>query len=503
MKICKTGDTQWTNKHETFVENIKDLYELANESNLEALAGYNDTTKGFQQLINEAIDSKTPLRSFGSGWSWNRIATATGGTMMDTKPLNTIFHISHQSVVASYAGDVDKLFLVQCGNGVAELSEYLRGKNLSLKTSGASNGQTIAGAIGTGAHGSAFDFGAMQDFVVGLHLIIGPNRNIYLERKSVPVVSPHFIQSFETELVQDDDLFHAALVSLGSFGIIHGIMIETEDLYLLETYMNRMPYNDCLKTAIETLDFTKANLPCGDEKPFHFALQVNPYDINNGAYVTTMYKRPYQPNYKSPFTNSAGIGPGDDAACFIGGLSLSIPALVPTIVNKLISDALTPFSKQFGTLAEIFDNTTLHGKLLSSAIGVPISVVNKVIDLFFDFNKTNGPFVGIFGLRFVKKSNAILAFTKFEQTCIFELDAAFSNETYQFYDDFWALLEQHNIPFTFHWGKVNGYNATRINNMYGEAAQEWMVARNKLLDADSIKVFTNPIMQKWGIDKVM
>src|ERR1700712_1354479 len=155
MKISKTGDTQWVNKHETFVENIKDLYHLANEANLDALDGYNDTTKGFQQLIREAIENNSPLRSFGSGWSWNRIATATGATMIATQPLNTIFHLSSKSVLPTYVGDVDKLFFTQCGNSVWEISEYLRSKNLSLKTSGASNGQTIGGAIGTGAHGSA------------------------------------------------------------------------------------------------------------------------------------------------------------------------------------------------------------------------------------------------------------------------------------------------------------------------------------------------------------
>jgi len=39
--------------------------------------------------------------------------------------------------------------------------------------------------------------------------------------------------------------------------------------------------------------------------------------------------------------------------------------------------------------------------------------------------------------------------------------------------------------------------------MYGKDAVKWMAARNKLLDADSIKVFTNPLLQQWGLDKVL
>ena len=133
MKIFKTGATNWQNKHETFVENINNLYEIGNEHSLGALDGYNDTTPGLQQLIAEAIQSKLPLRALGAGWSWMKIATAEGGLMFDTKPLNTIFDISNVSTNPAYKGDVSKLFFAQCGNAVWEIGKYLRNKNLSFR----------------------------------------------------------------------------------------------------------------------------------------------------------------------------------------------------------------------------------------------------------------------------------------------------------------------------------------------------------------------------------
>jgi len=504
MKIFKTGFSTWENKHETFVQTIRDLYELGNDPNLSALDGYNDTTKGLQQIVAEAIANNIPLRALGAGWSWTKIATADEGIMLDTKPLNTLFDMSPQSVVAGYTGDTNKLFFAQCGNGVWELSKYLQTRKLSLKTSGASNGQTIAGVIATGAHGSAFDVGAVQDFVVGLHIIVSPTRHIWLERASYPVVAASFIQNLQTELVQDDDLFNAALVSMGSFGIIHGVMVETEDLFLLESYMERMPFDASLRKIMETLDFSTANLPCGNERPYHFAVSLNPYDIANGAYVTTMYKRPYQAGYAPPVRNLNGIGPGDDAACFVGHLTQALPALVPALVTKLLAGAMTPYAKQLGTLGEIFDNTTLHGKLLSAAIGIPIAYVNTVTDLLLDINKSDGPFVGLFAYRFIKKSTATLAFTHYVYTCIFELDAAFSDQTSAFYTTVWKRLEDEGIPFTFHWGKMNELDFTRITNMYGAGVDAWIAARNKLLDNDDTrKVFTNAILQQWGLDKVI
>ncbi|HXB09491.1 MAG TPA: hypothetical protein VNW04_20335, partial [Puia sp.] len=76
MKVIKTGFSTWENRHETFVEKIKDLYELGNDDSLSPVDSYNDTTKGLQQLIAQAIAQKLPLRALGAGWSWMKIATA-------------------------------------------------------------------------------------------------------------------------------------------------------------------------------------------------------------------------------------------------------------------------------------------------------------------------------------------------------------------------------------------------------------------------------------------
>ena len=178
MKLVNTNQTEWVNRHETFTEKIKALAIAGNEPDMGALESYNDTTKALQQLISEQINTNTPFRSLGSGWSFSKVATATNGYMLDTKQLNTTFTMSAQSVSESYKGEPKKLLFAQCGCGVWELSKELRSKNLSLKTSGASNGQTIVGAMATGAHGSAIDVGAIQDYVVGMHVIVSPNRHI-------------------------------------------------------------------------------------------------------------------------------------------------------------------------------------------------------------------------------------------------------------------------------------------------------------------------------------
>ncbi len=503
MKKFPSPHTTWDNRHETFTENINVLYTVQNEQNLSGLEGYNDTTKGLQLIIREAIQKGLPLRSLGAGWSWTKVATAQNGIMIDTKQLNTSSGIPSNCVASSYSGDLKKLYFAQCGNGVWELSDELRAKKLSLKTSGASNGQTIVGAMSTGAHGSTVDVGGVQDYIVGMHIILSPDKHIWLERKSAPVISGDFIQMLHTELVQDDDLFNAALVSFGSFGIIHGVMIEADDLFLLECYLQRIPYDDKLKKIMETLDFSTAELPCGNERPFHFAVSINPYDLDKGAYVYTFYKRAYTDNYQRPAKNDAGIGPGDDAPVFIGNVLDIAPALVKITVNSLLGTKLKPYSKVMGTLGEIFSNTDFHGKLMSAAIGIPINQVNRVIEILLELNETDGPFPGLFATRYIKKSKATLAFTRFDFTCIVELDGVFSDTTSRFYTAVWKKLDDENIPYTAHWGKMNEMNPARIMKGYGPDVDTWITARNKLLNKDCLKVFTNPLLQEWGLDKVL
>ncbi len=497
MKIYKTNDTTWENQHETFVYNIENRYELGN-GNGDAISSYNEATAGFQQLISDAVTRSGHLRGLGAGWSWTPIA-ATPGVILETKALNTTFTITPGSVSPAYTGDPSRLFLAQCGTGIWELSAFLKQRGRSLKTSGASNGQTIAGAISTGAHGSAFDTGAVQDYVTGLHLIVGADRHIWLERASYPVVSERFTGLINAELIRDDTLFNAALVSFGSFGIIHGAMIETEDIYLLEAYMQRKPLDAPLRDLMGTLDFSRAALPCGNERPYHFQVLINPYDKKTPAYVTTMYKRPYRSDYTAPVRNTNGIGPGDDAPCFIGRMTDAVPKLVPTLVNKLLAGSLSTYDKQFGTLGEMFSNTDLHGKLLSAAIGVPIEQVNAVIDLLLALNQSRGPFAGLFAFRFVKQSKALLAFTRFPYTCVVELDATFSNTTYTFYSEVWKELDRRNIPYTFHWGKVNELTPARLQKMYGTNIDQWKTARKQLMDPQTLTVFTNPVIQQWGL----
>jgi hypothetical protein len=493
----------WTNRHETFRQAIDELYDISNGDTGDMLQDYNATTQAIGQLIDKAVQKGETLRALGGGWSFTKVAT-TNGWMVNTKHLNMHFTISESNIDAGYLGPHDQLLLAQCGCSVQELNDYLRSINRSLKTSGASNGQTIIGAISTGTHGSAIDFGSTQDFVVGLHLVLGAGQHIWLERASYPVVSAAFVQKLQTVLVRDDALFNAAQISFGSFGFIHSALLETEPVFLLECYRQRVRLDSDLQQIMETLDFSNGTMqPYPTERPFHFQVVVNPYDLRDGLYVIQMFKRPFVPDYTPWIRDNTKAGPGDDAPTFLGKLTDGLPILSHVVVNQLVKTTYAPFENVWGTMGEIFYSTDARGKIWSTAFGIPLQFVNAVYDLLLELNSTAGPFAGVFAFRYVKRSAATLAFARYAPTCVVEIDGVDSGISKQYYDALWQALLDRNIPHAFHWGKMHNLNREILQAIYGSDRDSWIEARNRLLRPELLAVFTNETLQQWGLADVV
>ncbi len=498
-RVVERQRSSWTNKHRNFSQPIERLIDVWNPNTPDLAAGMRATVAALQDLIARAAADGIRLRALGSGWSLSRVA-AVNGWLVNTKPLNWLFDVSPQSLDPAFSGSPGSLLFAQCGASVAEINAFLARRQRSLKTSGASNGQTIAGALSTGTHGSAIDFGAIPEFVVGLHLVVGATRHVWLERASRPVAGPAFARQLGAEMLRDDALFDAALVSFGSFGFIHGVMIETEPIFLLEQLRERMAIDAALRAAMRTLDFRGLALPSPGERPYHFEFVVNPHDLPGGAYVRTMYKHPFVPQPQLEPQDTTEQEFGDDVPGFIGTLSDAVPALIPTLVNRLIGDRLSTGTLKRRTLGDTFDSSGTRGKTASMAMGLPLARAADALDTLLAVHSRRGPFAGVFAFRFVAKSRARLGFTRFDPTCIVELDGVASSRSSAFYREVWDALRAEGILLTLHWGKLNGFlDAASVRQTYGADVDAWLTARRRLLDPTVRAVFSNFFLERLGL----
>ena len=181
--------TSWENGHQNFTHHVnanasfKLRIPFLPQTKAEQ---YRKTTSNFQWLIQHAIDNNLKLRAVGNGWSFNDIMVCDGG-MIDTKALRLSFWVPnnyiHPDFLATGKGPGHLIF-VECGMSILDIHEKLEisaDPKRSLKASGASNGQSIAGATSTGTHGSAYRVGAVHDTILGLHIVTGPDRHVWVE----------------------------------------------------------------------------------------------------------------------------------------------------------------------------------------------------------------------------------------------------------------------------------------------------------------------------------
>ncbi|HJZ39589.1 MAG TPA: FAD-binding protein [Bacteroidales bacterium] len=467
---------------------------------------YNDAAHEVQQLIQECIANNDRFRAYGSGWSLSDIAHQPDRMLytgrMNLKRTIDPYELHNASVFKS-----QDLFFFQCGTTIKEISEFLFSHGKSLKTSGASNGQTIGGSISTGIHGSAFDTGAVQDSVAGLNLIIGPgpNDNVYIERHTQPALNDDFARLINARVIRNDGLFNAALVGLGSFGFIHGVLIEADDLFLLKRYTRRIKPAVALKLA-ETMNFRDSEFKIPSEldatgkgiRPYHFKVYVNPYNKKEEYITEIIYKKEYRTNYPNPIPDiKKAIY--KDLPTWMARFAEKHSRLIPKFIGALKGQIFPDLDKDIeGTLGEIFWDTTHKGAAFAFTFGIDIKDTRKALNLFIRVVNEEGPVPGAIALRFIRASKAILAFTKFPMTCILEMDGILwkGSSTMISFEDFQKKLLEvfiaEGIKFTIHWGKNAASSLPGlIDYMYGDNDDIWKNYRSALLSKQMADVFSN------------
>jgi len=509
---------EWDTLHNNGPFPLKLLYQTKLEGERimpKKIDRYNDATKEIQRLIKETNDSSQGFRAYGSAWSMNNIASHKdrmhyNGFMNISLPIHA--NDCHQD--NTY--DPTNLFLFECGNTIKEISEILAENGKSLKTSGASNGQTIAGCISTGVHGAGLDVGSVQDYIVGLNLIIGPNANdiVYIEPKSRPALSDSFVSNFNARVIRDDDLFYAALVSLGSFGFIHGVVIDAEPIFLLNRYVKKIPKTLAFKMA-NTMDFKNSAFKIPKEtdalgkgnRPFHYKIFINQYSDESDCVVELMYKKPYREDYPDPFPVIKESLYKDLIYLFVK-LAEKFPKSIPWLVKRLRKTILPKVDEETtGMLKEIFWDAPYQGPAFACSFGVDHKHAEKAMHLLGKLTRDEGPIPGIFALRFVKQTKATLGFTKFPITCMIEIDGVLWKKTRkimsleEFSRRMIEVLQQNNIPFTIHWGKNSDWKFPGlVDHMFGQNKEKWIKQREKLLSTEMQALFSNNFLRTVGLD---
>ncbi|GAA1451228.1 D-arabinono-1,4-lactone oxidase [Nesterenkonia lacusekhoensis] len=160
------------------------------------------------RLVRRARRRGSGVRPIGSGHS--------STPLMNTD--DVLVSLDRMSGVVEADPDLGRASILP-GTGLSELGAELEQFGLAMENLGDVDYQTIAGALGTGTHGSGITLGNLSSTMIGGRLVTGTGE-----------VLPFGVDAGEDP---SDPLARAAQVSLGTLGILTSVTLQLEEAHEL------------------------------------------------------------------------------------------------------------------------------------------------------------------------------------------------------------------------------------------------------------------------------
>ncbi|MDP5103852.1 MAG: hypothetical protein NWP98_07995 [Erythrobacter sp.] len=545
-----------------------------------------------ERLRTQGSPAGFPPREFsaatvGQGWSFAPLV-GTQVAQLLASGLSWCSALDLQVIADDFCGDRSKLMIAGGGTRLRELVNVAENAGLSLPTGGTHLGQSLAGGIGTGTHGSRLGQGGLQNMVRAMHIVTGPNSHVWLQRSSNPVLTDAEIakivlqasgqgnargQSISCTAISDDGHFDNALIHLGAMGIVNAVVVELVEATRFNVIAIDCPVTSEWLTLVSQSQFgaiADALGLTGHELKF-YELTIDPHAPcgTHGAHLVytdrTAEKLIDLPQETRPVPA--------DAICSLAGLNApteSITNLSAKFKANPLGGPSDPVAAQLLQLllqssnsSSVFDHYRKGGRF--TQFGRPINpdidaiasgtwgaihsdeitggVPGALYNASFAIDRTNtakavaaitaavsqlAPSF-VFTLRFVDNAAGALAFTRFAQSTVIEIDGLSPLAIALFKAQYLAsggdpdpeilagfdrlsgtlergalavraALDAAQIDFSMHWAKLGKLDAAKVAADY-RAGQitAWQNTRAHLLTPAQRGVFSNPAIEHYGL----
>ncbi|HZF45101.1 MAG TPA: FAD-binding protein [Sphingomonadaceae bacterium] len=516
-KIVEQGRKPWANYHGSINISSVDLlsYEPEPGDPTDVTAWLRASELAIRQLLADAKTQNRQLSTVGASWSFTPLI-GSQDWLLETEQQAAVFDVpAAQRVGLKHAN----LVIVGGGTRLALLNRELEARGYSLRTSGSYSGQSIAGAIATGVHGGVMSAGGMQNHVRAMHLVISPDRSIWLEAASEPVLDDAFALSFATEILRDDDVLEAARVHLGGMGYVNAVLLEVAPLFLCNSHHAlRLIDRDWLAT-MASKDFAAIARAQGiADDPYFYELTLDPFDPFAKPAMHTIYTcsdaaaamaLPMDAGKAAQIETLDLIGAALAAAMGPAGLdgkAASPPQDidVPEMVRQDFAHVPDVRQASWGAM---------HGAhvrqypLYNAAFAIELARLPEAMDIMCATVRDMLRHF-VFTVRIVHNSDGTLAFSRFPDTAVVNLDGAGASVSpvcplaaAAIFD----ALDHHGIDFSLHWGKLGGITSGKVDRDFGPVGApgsklaRWRRARDLLVPQDMREVLTNDALKQWGL----
>lgn len=173
-----------------------------------------------------------------------------------------LFHVESGKRIYQLYAEMDQVLDVGDRSTLAatmnqEFGDPHYGGPWAFPTLGGAGGQTVVGALNTGTHGGDFDRAPLADAVVALHLVADGGKHYWIEAvdQESPQLTDDFMMSLEFrtdeyggpdnfEIIRDNSVLDAVLVSAGRFGVIYSVVLTAVPQYALHERRRLVVWQD-------------------------------------------------------------------------------------------------------------------------------------------------------------------------------------------------------------------------------------------------------------------
>ncbi|WLD56664.1 FAD-binding protein [Salinispirillum sp. LH 10-3-1] len=171
-----------------------------------------------QQLVDTVRQSPRPIRACGAGHSFSPLLQLEGGVHLHLTDLNKVDVESRDPLLARIGAGVQ----------LHNLTPQLNALGMALDNMGDIDAQTLAGALATATHGTGQELPCYSAMIEEMVLVDGQGQRRVINRS------------------QDDTLFRAMAVGLGTGGILSEVVLRTVPHYRLAKRRFQMDIDDLL-----------------------------------------------------------------------------------------------------------------------------------------------------------------------------------------------------------------------------------------------------------------
>ena len=480
--------------------------------------------------IDQNMPEGTKIKAGGAQHSWSKIAVT-----------DDVYILPHGMKLSRFIAEEPNIYrddlgermsnLVRLGSGVKirEANRYLWEHGKSFPTLGGYDAQTMGGVFNTGTHGSCLIFGPLAQMIVSIELVL-PNGNLVRLEPTGGITDPTALATERPDITlhQDDDYFYAALLNMGTMGVVHSYVLEVTDCFHLKevrtaTTVNAMKevlkggkIHELVGVNGKPADIAKVPPRISDGKdggfkghPFpayHFELLYNPHgdtiiitsrypvtveddrifsfeppgrDLVRTALLGTRFHRALIPTWVEDRWRALLVA-------IIDAILKTFPKTTPWLINQSMNTLIKKvyIDRSFN----VFNIGEGQSRIPAFAGTIFVPLENDkyldALDVIFtvakQFAARNQYETAPASMRFMKSTRAMLGCPKdycgFE--CIFTASTLYAQEMIDAYD--LALREKFGNEVRGHWGQLlRDPDAEQIRGMY-EQYDRWRAIRDEL-----------------------